>query len=256
MAAILQNELPYDPILDVRPLPGVQPLDPDLWLLRDDVYAAQMAERDRLIQDLPDKVMALENGADPAADELLTLVLTTIGEDPAARQVTRPDGVSVPIDRADPMRSLGRLVQEDLCILEKEGAEHVLTAAALCFPSGWTLSEKINRPMMRIHVPIPEYDDAVGRRVQRLFDGVQVGRPLWRFNAHWYDKPTLFAPQSESEPRTRQKSGNFLRSERQCMVRLPETRAVVFSIHTYMISGANIVSRARMIESTPGIDGG
>ena len=39
----------------------------------------------------------------------------------SAKEVRRPDGVSVAIDRDDPMGTLGHLVQEDLCLLEKRG---------------------------------------------------------------------------------------------------------------------------------------
>lgn len=117
-----------------------------------------------------------------------------------------------------------------------EGDEHLLSGAALCFPAGWTLSEKFMRPMMRIHVPVVQYDEDVGKRVQRLLDGIQPGSPLWRANVHYYDDPALFAPQRENSPRTKREGrGSYIRSERQCLLRLETTRAVVFSIHTFMV---------------------
>ena len=66
--------------------------------------------------------------------------------------------MTVAIDRGDPMGTLGHLVQEDLCLMEKRGEEHVLTAAVLCFPASWRLADKIGRPLEAIHVPVPEYD--------------------------------------------------------------------------------------------------
>jgi len=100
--------------------------------------------------------------------------------------VTRPDGARIPIDRADPLGTLGHLVQEDLCLMERRGAEHVLTGAVLCFPASWRLSEKVGRPMIGIHEPVREYDATLARRVQRLLDGVRTGRPLLRFNVLTY----------------------------------------------------------------------
>ncbi len=47
MTVILHKHLPYDPV--ARPLPGVAPLDPTQWIIRDEVFAAQMALRDRLL---------------------------------------------------------------------------------------------------------------------------------------------------------------------------------------------------------------
>ena len=145
--------------------------------------------------------------------------------------VLRPDGMEVVIDRDDPLGSLGRLVQEDICILQKRGDEHVLTAAVLCFPANWRLSEKAGRPLTVIHEPVPDYDTNIARRVQRLFDGVRVGRPLWRFNRLHYVEADLHQPYRQRA------SGEvrFIRSERQCVVRMPVTGAVVFTIHTYVV---------------------
>jgi hypothetical protein len=36
-----------------------------------------------------------------------------------AETVVRPDGVEVPLNGGEPMLTLGRLVQEDLCLMEK-----------------------------------------------------------------------------------------------------------------------------------------
>ena len=117
-------------------------------------------------------------------------------------EVRRPDGVTVAIDRADPLGTLGHLVQEDLCLMEKRNEAHVLTAAVLCFPASWRLAEKIGRPLEAIHAPVPEYDPKLARRVQRLFDGVQPGRPLWRVNALRYADPALHQPRARV-PRAR-----------------------------------------------------
>lgn len=239
MTGIFQNSIPYDHTRPL-PLPGIRPLGDAPWITRDEAHDGQMAERDRLIATQRDKVIAMDAPARPAVLELLDRILADHYPD-ALDTVTRPDGVSVPIDRDDPMATLGRLVQEDLCILEKRGDEHVLTAAALCFPASWTLIEKINRPMIAIHIPVESYDDNIARRVQRLFDGIQVGRPLWRFNVLNYADPALYQPLSETAPKIHHGVHHgdvpkpYLRSERQCLIRLPESRAVVFAIHTFLV---------------------
>lgn len=240
MTEILQTHLPYD-IHSPRPLPGIAPLQMEDWLHRDEAFAGQMARRAALLAERPGAVLALDEGARPAALELLDLV-QGLAYPGTGAQVTRPDGVSVTVDRADPLRSLGQLVQEDFCILEKRGDEHVLTGAVLCFPASWTLAEKFLHPLIAIHEPVGSYDAGVARRVQRLFDGVQVGRPLWRFNALWYADAELHQPRSIHDRRSAPvpADAGYLRSERQCILRLPETRAVVFSIHTYVLSRADV----------------
>ena len=152
----------------------------------------------------------------------------------------RPDGAVVPLDRAAPLLTLGRLVQEDLCILEAEGGAHVLTGAILCFPASWTLAEKIGRPLLAIHAPVAAYDAEIARRVQRMFDAIRPDRPLWRGNSLLYDDATLHQPRREGEHRPAPVARTYVRSERQCFVRLPETRAVVFSIHTYVLRRSDL----------------
>lgn len=251
---ILQRRLPYTPWGDARMtrLPGIQPLEMADWLQVDDAYDAQMAERDRLIAGTPAQVHALEEGATDAAQELLALVLKMLAGRPGfsigADSVTRPDGVSVPLDRRVPLLTAGRLVQEDLCLMQKPaaGGEHVLTGAVLCFPASWTLAEKFQRPLVRIHRPVDPYDDGVAARVQRLFDGIRPDRPLWRANVHFYDDPALFQPRPEAAPRTKVAGpAPYLRSERQCLVRLPVSGAVVFSIHTYVIRREDLTAAQR-----------
>lgn len=241
MTEILQTRLPYDPEAP-HVLPGVAPLATADWLQVDEAFAGQMAERARLLSEHRAEVLAVTEGAGAAAAELLRFVLGWLqehgqGYTVSAQDVQRPDGVVVPIDRADPMGTLGHLVQEDLCLMERRGVEHVLTAAVLCFPASWHLADKIGRPLTTIHVPVRVYDESLARRVQRLFDGVQEGRPLWRFNALRYANATLHQPRSRVQP-SAHADYPYLRSERQCVLRLPQTRACVFSIHTYVLARA------------------
>lgn len=241
MTVILQRAIPYDTSA-VR-LPGVAPLDPVEWLIRDDAFAAQMAQRDELIATRRAAVVALTPQGQAAASELLSALVDFVGSDPGYvvtdTAVTRPDGVQVPLDRDDPLGTAWRLVQSDLCLMEKpEGAtEHVLTGAVLCFPAGWRLDQKIGQPLIRIHVPVEPYDDDLAKRVQRLFDGVRVGRPMWRFNALRYVDPALHQPRSEGVPKYGAPADQrFIRSERQTILRLPQSGAVVFGIHTFVVA--------------------
>ncbi|TCM84749.1 heme-dependent oxidative N-demethylase family protein [Rhodovulum steppense] len=250
---ILQSHLPHTPWAEpaMRRLPGIQPLEMADWLVIDDAHAGQMAARDRLIATRPAEVHALTEGARAAAGELLDTVLALLagrGDFAVARDaVTRPDGVRVPLDRAAPLLTLGRLVQEDFCLLQPgEGGLPVLSGAILCFPASWMLAEKLGRPLGPIHAPVPQYDAALAARVERLFAGLRPGRALWRANAHYYTDPALFQPRPESAPRAKVKGpAPFLRSERQVLVRLPVTGAVVFSIHTWVVAFDSLTDSQR-----------
>ncbi len=243
MSGIFQRSIPHD--ITPRALPGIGPLDEADWLQADEAFAGQMAERERLLSVRRDEVLAMTPQGLAAADELLNYVLDWLGKNAkdyqvSTDQVRRPDGVSVTLDRGEPMATLGHLVQEDFCLLEKHGDEHVMTAAVLCFPASWRLADKIGRPLGAIHDPVEEYDETLARRVQRLFDGVQVGRPMWRFNLLHYADPALFQPKTRTERGGPEYGTEFpyLRSERQSVLRLPKSLACVFSIHTYVVPRA------------------
>ncbi len=230
---ILQDAIPEAQRGDPR-LPGTQPCDADDWLRVDEAYAAQMAYREALLADRTDAVLYENDATRDTADEVLEEALTILpdlGFTVAANHVTRPDGRVVPLDRAAPLWTLGHLVQEDICILEKQGDEHVMTSAVLCFPANWRLAEKINRPLTGIHVPVPEYDENIAKRVQRLFDGVRVGKPMWRFNKLAYVDADLHQPYKRDVV----DEMPFVRSERQCILRMPRSEAVVFTIHTFVV---------------------
>ena len=246
-SAILQSTLPYTPWLDpaLRRMPGIQPVKTGEWLQFDEAYDAQLAEKKRLIAHNPDDVLALDEGARDAAKELLLQVVEALrgrdGFKVTAAAVTRPDGGSIGLDFTQPLLTLSQLVQEDFCILQKQGDEHVLTGALLCFPASWTLAEKFMQPLTLIHVPVDSYDGDMAKRVQRMFDMVRPEQPLWRANALFYVDPTLYQPRSVTDARVPDnQAANYIRSERQTILRLPKSKAIVFSIHTYLILHKNL----------------
>ncbi len=252
MNAVLQKSLPHAPWMSPPTwrLPGVQPLDPTTWLVVDDAFAGQMKCRERLMEKRLEDVHALLPEARVAAEECLDEVLAFLrnvtGFSVGEASVVRPDGARVTVDRDAPLLTLGRLIQEDICLTLPGEDEHVLGGAILCFPASWTLREKIGRPLTRIHRTVPKYDDDVGRRVQRLFDAIRVGRPMWRANAHLEDNPELFAPRLENTPHPRKSSTPpYLRSERQTLTRLPKSGAVVFGIHTWMVAVDDLTEAQR-----------
>ena len=241
---ILHRTLPDD-LREPRALPGVAPLGAEDWLRVDEAYAGQMALRRRLLAEQHGDVVAYTEGSHAAAREVYAMTLAKLpglGFEARDEEILCPDGVRVQVNPEDPLGTLGALVQCDICIMDKRPgmAEHHLSAAVLCFPAGWVLAEKMGRGLLRIHAPVESYDADITRRVQRLFDGVQVGRPLWRSNRHAETRAELFTPMAEAakfgSPREpTPPDAPFVRCERQTVLRLPETRAVVFVIHTYVV---------------------
>lgn len=227
------------PALIATRLPGLSPLVPADWLCVDEDYPTQMAERTALIAADTGVIAALPE-AKAAIEEACATVLGWIAADGrwqvSAHRVGRPDGVTIARD-AGGLPLLGHLIQEDILIMAPAEPEYRLVAGVLCFPSRWRLDEKLGRPLTGIHRPVPFYDAEVAKRVNRVFAGVRVGAPLLRMN--WLVHPTdrLHQPLGESEraPAFSTHGDYFLRTERQCLWRLPQTRAVLFSVKTTIL---------------------
>ncbi len=246
---ICQKKLPFTPWMaeKTRRLPGIQPVPAGEWLLRDEVFAEQMAYRDHLLATQRREVFRANPDSRSARQELLELVLAELGEgyDVSESRVVRPDGVSVEIAADDPIVAAARLVQEDLLILE-EREEFALTAAVLCFPASWTLDEKFRRGLVGIHGTVEEYDADMARRVGRMFMAIRPEQPLWRANFLLYDDPDLHQPRREGELRMKTKGAGFVRVERQTLRKLPQSGAVVFGIHTYVVALENLNADERV----------
>lgn len=242
--------------------PGIAPLDVADWLfddadldgqliLKHTILYGMFEPKDTLAKawngvDLGPAAIILDAPAQAAAEELRDAALASAAAAGLGRRDgdvwRRRDGGEVRLD-ADPMSVAGAVAAEDWLIMERrEGwEEHALTAGSLCFPAHWRLEEKIGKAMLRIHLPVPSYAGDLSRRVQRFFDGVQAGRPLWRANWHFAGGPQIITPMSEND-----KTGLYqerlpdvevaawLRVERQTVLRLPRTGAVVFGVRTLM----------------------
>ena len=215
--------IPYAPWADPRlsRKPGTLPLDPADWIEAGPDRDAQMAYRDRLIAQARDIVFAALPESAEAQAELLDTLVAHLG---------------LPSPRADepPLLTAGRMVQEDFCLMRQgaPGEEYRLVAAILCFPSRWSLAEKLGHPLTHIHAPVPEYTDDLARRVNRLFEGIRAGRPLWR--ANWTVHPTSELHQPSGDWRQAGDGPLHIRVERQTFVRLPRSNAVVFGIRTHV----------------------
>lgn len=227
---ILNTHLPIKAWLEPRTarLPGVQPVEIDNWLVRSDTYEAQMSYRHKLVKERRDMVFQAMEVATEACHELCNLIGAENSDE-------------------HPLINAALSVQEDLCILQKQGDSHILTAAVMCFPSSWDLRQKIGRSISTIHEPVPEFSP-VSKSVERMLSAIRIEQPLGRANFLIYTDPELHQPRGEGilKPIDRQAS-RFIRVERQTFRRLPETQAVVFAIHTYIVPESSLTAKEHRV---------
>ena len=153
-------------------------------------------------------------------------------------------------ETTDPLELAGRLVQEDLCLIQDSDDGPVFTAAVLCFPSRWRLLDKIGKTLPAVHGPVPFYQDRLARPVDRFMRHVKPGHIASRLNWSLLDDPALFQPGGK----WRADGGSdisvanagrrvFLRVERQTLRRLPATGAVLFGIRVHVYPLDQVIDR-------------
>ena len=133
-------------------------------------------------------------------------------------------------------------IQEDICLMQQFGGEHILTAASLCSPTNWRLNEKIGHNLNVIHDPVPGYGTKLQERVNRMLSQMSDNKLILRYNWSLQQgselcwRPDLHAIDPADQL--------FWRVERQTLRRLPQTGAIVFGIRIYLESLAQLETRA------------
>jgi hypothetical protein len=209
---------------------GVHAVDGEDWLRPDGLAVTELPLRRRLLSEQPDSVFACRDSARSAAEEAASCVFDWLSQ----RGITPADGVEDPLARA------AMSAQEDLCLMvRREGGWH-LDGACLCFPSMWSLTEKMGLPAASVHAPVDHYADELAARVDTFFDRLRPESLAWRRNLSlwpccllWVPTPTVDdalwdPPAPPGSPRL------WLRSERQTLRRLPVSGAILFTIKVQM----------------------
>jgi hypothetical protein len=249
----------YRPFLDGpwRLAMGIKALDLAEWIEIDERFLDQLAERRRLLAERREEVVAALPEGGAGQEELLELLLDHLPRRfpehyrrHEGRIENRATGERFEIEAwaGRPLELAGRLVQEDLCLMQRGEAGYRLVAAVLCFPAHWRLADKLGRPLQAIHEPVPGFRERLAAPVDRFFGNIQIERPVWRVNWSLVDTPTLFLPpEHRGRPRevAAERAGEelWLRTERQTLRRLPRSGDVVFSIHTSVDPLAEAIDR-------------
>jgi dimethylamine monooxygenase subunit A len=228
------------------------------WFEFDDRYLAELAEKRRLLTGFRDQVFAAAADSDAARVEALNLVASAVTvhhRDWFGREgstlCNHLTGERWNIGHIDPLDLAGRLVQEDLCLIQNREEGPVFIAASLCFPSRWRLLDKIGKPLGAVHGPVPHYASRLAGPVDRFMRSLKSGHIVSRLNWSLLEDPALFQPAGKwrteaSQDITAANAGSrvFLRVERQTLRRLPASGAVLFGIRVHVYPLDQVIDRA------------
>ncbi|MEP0917887.1 DUF3445 domain-containing protein [Leptolyngbya sp. DQ-M1] len=223
---------------------GLQPLKVEDWIEMDDQLVPYLQRKTELLETNYIEVFASLPGTQLAQQEVLELLIDHLLRyfpeqyDRASETITvKATNQTWNIaDFSQPLDLAGRLVQEDFCLMQPSDRGYSLAAASLCFPLRWRLLEKLGKPMMQIHHPVPNYPEQLGNPVDRLFDRLKVDCPVFRVNWSIVETPELYlGHQSHSNiaPVELSPSNLWIRVERQTLRRLEQSQWILFTIRTY-----------------------
>jgi dimethylamine monooxygenase subunit A len=225
---------------------GLLALKPEDWIEVGESFAEQLRLKRTLLAERHDECFLALDGTEAAGAEVLALLFDHLPARFPENYARDSDRLKIlPLGEAwqrnepglHPLDLAGRLVQEDLCLMRRDGAEWRLAAASLCFPSRWRLAEKLGQPLAGIHAPVALYKEKLEQPVDRFFSILKEERPVWRLNWSLHDDPALFQPtHGGSSEVTAESAGEnlFLRVERQTLRLLPRSGDVLFTIRTYV----------------------
>lgn len=235
---------PYDgsePLFKI----GLRPFSHHEWLHIDEAHDAYLAEKKRLMDAMPEKVFQAEEDTQEAQSEVLALVKDYLK---AQEHLLKPQDAKSPA-----LLQAAMMIPEDLVIMRKSDDGWRLVAGSVCFPSSWSLQEKIGMPLHDVHAPVPDFNKGTknASMIERIFDNLQVGVPVERFNWSVYNDGELYHDDRSSE-HMNQETDCYLRVERQTLTKLPKTGDILFTIRIYIDPFEALEKRADKAEIAEG----
>lgn len=236
---------------------GLQPMDMATWLDTGPDHASFMAEKRARLSGRPAVYYRTVPASRAAQAELRDAVVAQLlAHHPESFRMAEgelldlSDGCRHALDHdaLEPLEVTGNIVEEDFILFEKRDGADIITAASNAYTSSGRIVSCVGRDMRYAHDPVPGLNAQLGPRIDRVLAHVKADGPVVRFNwfvtaiaSRLYPEGAHHANATASEEVARALTMDYacagdrlwVRTERQTFVRLPQTGALAFGIHTY-----------------------
>ncbi len=236
---------------------GLRPIKPNEWITIDAGHARVMAEKRARLADfarhfyktLPSSLAAQHELREQVAAHLLRDHPSAFARRGSVIE-SRGTGMRWDLndDSLEPLLQLSNMIEEDFMLLEEIDGALRISAAANAYSSSGRIVAAVGKDIESAHVLVPGLNQKLGSRINRVLASVHTATPCERFNWQLTPMSTVFFPHDahaanaaamhgvcemlQADPL---RAGELLwvRVERQTLSRLPQSRAVAFSLHTY-----------------------
>jgi hypothetical protein len=130
--------------------------------------------------------------------------------------------------------ALGRIWEPDFLLLKSNSTgPFQLLGGCVCFPSSWSLAEKIGRPLEMVHGVVPSLNAQIGPSIQSFLAKLAPGVTWLRHNWGLSRSPELNQHPQRALPKLDgaiELSNVWLRVEHQALTALPKNGGILFGI--------------------------
>lgn len=238
----------YQPYSDGKPVPfrwrlGLRPLDLADWLQVTEHYDHETQLKHFYSDTQPATTLRFLDGIEDEGREVLTAIVAHLRELDPLRfgHLTDDPGDRHPLDAA------GRLVQEDLVLLVERaggnGTHLVCGGGSVCFPNRWDLNSKVGQTLAEVHAPVAQLNAQLEQPIDKFLDRLEPDKSFWRLGYSLIETEELYQATDGTAPPGRADVPPeqwWLRVERETLRRFPETRCILFTIHSYLTCLADL----------------
>ncbi len=280
-----EEPIPYRPFKNgpYKMTMGIKTSPPNEWLLIEKTYNEITNLREKIVLENPNNTMLFKPEALEALHETYIKMFEfmikrypmyfeyDINDNSMIRNKIKNELIPKDPSKLTPDSLnliLAKNFEEDylIMIFDEKKDSYILKGGSFAFPSGFDPAEKVDLTLKDIHGPVPMYSEKLELSMDRFFKRLKVNQMVIRQNWSIQPHTQLFAPalnhaSDESElgevldPETMDFDKVFMRVERQILTRLPKTKALLFTIRTYLTPLSKIREEPRAPELIQAIDG-
>ena len=227
------DEPPHQPYRDGRGVGfrwrlGLRPLDLDEWFDEGPDAAGWIEEKQRVLDEHHGTAFAVLPGIEEESAEVADAIVQHLTAQ--GREVSLDSGLH-------PLEAASRLVAEDLVLMVERDGGPVFGGGSVCFPNRWDLNSKLGLSLREVHQPVALLNEQLADPVDGFIARLRPEQAYWRLGWGLIDVADGYTPADGTGPRrpaAPDPTELFVRVERETLRRFPRTRALLFTIRTYI----------------------